>query len=226
LSPHAPPSLRRSRPAPAASAPAGPRPRDQDPSPDRLCRSPARHLKVPIIPAKRHGWDVCLLLTLSAHRWLTEDAEGQIEALEELTGHPVRWQYKLPSLPEVLFPPDPILVAPLTNNTLAKWASAISDTLALGLITEGTGLGLKIVALPHFNDAQAAHPAIARHVDFLREAGVTVLLSDGSFTPHKPKQGDVLPVAGRAQRFPHRGLISAGWTVGLNSPNRRTRHLA
>nr|WP_309136709.1 flavoprotein [Streptomyces sp. FT05W] len=88
-------------------------------------------------------------------------------------------------------PPDAILVAPLTNNTLAKWASAISDTLALGLITEGIGLDLKIVALPHFNDAQAAHPAVARHVEFLREADVTVLLGDTGFTPHKPKQGNV-----------------------------------
>ncbi|MFC8208904.1 flavoprotein [[Kitasatospora] papulosa] len=84
-----------------------------------------------------------------------------------------------------------MLVAPLTNNTLAKWASAISDTLALGLITEGIGLDLKIVALPHFNDAQAAHPAVARHVEFLREADVTVLLGDTGFTPHKPKQGNV-----------------------------------
>lgn len=48
-----------------------------------------------------------------------------------------------------------MLVAPLTNNTLAKWPTAISDTLALGLITEGIAL-VPIVALPHFNDAQAA----------------------------------------------------------------------
>ncbi|MGW6202036.1 flavoprotein [Streptomyces sp. NPDC055089] len=152
---------------------------------------PARRLDVPIRAAQQAGWDVCLILTPSAHRWLTEDAEGEVEALEELTGHPVRWQYKLPSQPDVLPSPDAILVAPLTNNTLAKWASAISDTLALGLITEGIGLGLKIVALPHFNDAQAAHPAVVRHVDFLREAGVTVLLGDGGFTPHKPRQGNV-----------------------------------
>ncbi|MGP8300088.1 flavoprotein [Streptomyces inhibens] len=55
-----------------------------------------------------------------------------------------------------------LLVAPLTANTLNKWAAAISDTLALGLITEGIGLQLPIVALPHWNDAQQAHPAVAR----------------------------------------------------------------
>ncbi|CAL9677797.1 Coenzyme A biosynthesis bifunctional protein CoaBC (plasmid) [Streptomyces sp. enrichment culture] len=152
---------------------------------------PARRLPIPIRAAQQAGWDVCVILTPSAHRWLTEDTEGQIEALEQLTGHPVRHQYKLPSQPDVLPPPDAMLVAPLTNNTLAKWASAISDTLALGLVTEGIGLRLPIVALPHFNDAQAAHPAVSRHVDFLRQAGVTVLLGEGGFTPHKPKRGDL-----------------------------------
>ncbi|MEU7162614.1 flavoprotein [Streptomyces chrestomyceticus] len=127
----------------------------------------------------------------SAYRWATEDAEGEIEALGALTGHPVRHQYKLPSQDDVLPPPDALLVAPLTSNTLAKWATAISDTLALGLITEGIGLGLPTVALPHFNNAQAAHPAIARHVAFLREAGVTVLLGDNGFVPHKPRHGDL-----------------------------------
>ncbi|WP_307710938.1 flavoprotein [Streptomyces sp. V1I6] len=44
----------------------------------------------------------------------------------------VRHQYKLPSQPDVLPPPDAMFVAPLTNNTLAKWATAFSDTLASG----------------------------------------------------------------------------------------------
>ncbi|GCD32330.1 flavoprotein [Streptomyces chrestomyceticus JCM 4735] len=152
---------------------------------------PARRLHIPVRAAQEAGWEVCVVLTPSAYRWATEDAEGEIEALEALTGHPVRHQYKLPSQDDLLPPPDALLVAPLTSNTLAKWATAISDTLALGLITEGIGLGLPTVALPHFNDAQAAHPAIARHVAFLREAGVTVLLGDTGFTPHKPRHGDL-----------------------------------
>ncbi|MER6253552.1 flavoprotein [Streptomyces sp. NPDC001584] len=152
---------------------------------------PARRLDVPISTAQRLGWDVCVILSPSAYRWASEDAEGEIEALENLTGHPVRWQYKLPSQEDVLPAPDALLVAPLTSNSLAKWAMAVSDTLALGLITEGIGLGLPIVALPHFNDAQAAHPAVAGHVEFLRAAGVTVLLGEGGFVPHKPRHGDL-----------------------------------
>jgi hypothetical protein len=151
---------------------------------------PARRLDAPIRSAQAAGWDVCVILTPSAYRWASEDAEGEIEALESLTGHPVRWQYKLPSQPDVLPPPDALLVAPLTSNTLAKWAASISDTLALGLITEGIGMGLPIVALPHWNDAQGAHPAVGRAVEFLRAAGVTVLLGEGGFVPHKPRHGD------------------------------------
>ncbi|MEU0743971.1 flavoprotein [Streptomyces sp. NPDC006134] len=152
---------------------------------------PARRLEIPIRAAQKAGWDVCTILTPSAYRWASEDAEGEVEALESLTGHPVRHQYKLPSQDDVLPAPDALLVAPLTSNTVNKWAAGISDTLALGLITEGIGLGLPIVALPHWNNAQHAHPAVARSVEILRDAGVTVLLGDEGFVPHRPRHGNL-----------------------------------
>ena len=61
--------------------------------------------------------------------------------LAELTGHPVRSQYKQPDEPDVLPPADAFVVAPATFNTINKWALGISDTLALGLLNEATGLG-------------------------------------------------------------------------------------
>ncbi|MCB5166521.1 flavoprotein [Streptomyces bambusae] len=152
---------------------------------------PARRLHIPIRAAQKAGWDVCAILTPSAYRWASEDADGEIEKLETLTGHPVRHQYKLPSQDDVLPAADALLIAPLTSNTLSKWAGAISDTLALGLMTEGIGLGLPIVALPHWNRAQGAHPAVSRHVEDLRAAGVTVLLGEDGFVPHPPRQGDL-----------------------------------
>ncbi|WP_030788434.1 hypothetical protein [Streptomyces sp. NRRL S-920] len=71
--------------------------------------------------------------------------------------------------------------------------------------------GLPIVALPNSNDAQAAHPAVARHVDFLRDAGVTVLLGEEGFTPHKPKQGDLNahPCQAALGAQPAEGLVLA-----------------
>lgn len=148
---------------------------------------PAQYIRVGITKAQQLGWDVCLVLTPSAHRWL----EGEIDDLVTLTGHPVRHMYKLPAESDVLPSPDAILVAPATANTLNKWALGISDTLALGLITEGLGLQLPIVALPYLNAAQAAHPALPGSVQRLRESGVSVLLGEGGFVPHVPKHGNV-----------------------------------
>ena len=155
---------------------------------------PARRLTFPIRAAQQAGWDVCLILTPSAHRWVSEDPadpQSTIASLQELTGHPVRWQYKLPSHDDVLPQPDALLVAPLSSNTLHKWAAGISDTLALGLITEGIGLSLPITALPHWNRAQHAHPAVARSVETLTAAGVNLLLGNGGFVPHLPRQGNL-----------------------------------
>lgn len=147
---------------------------------------PVRRTRIGIEKAQATGWDVCLVLTPSAARWLDAD----LTELATLTGHPVRTNYKLPEQPDVLPPPDAILVAPATFNTLNKWAQGIADTLALGLVTEAIGLQLPLVALPYLNQAQAAHPALSRSVEFLRANGVTVL-GDGGFIPHVPKHGNL-----------------------------------
>jgi hypothetical protein len=66
--------------------------------------------------AQAERWDVCLGLTPTAARWL----EGQILELEELTGHPVRSQYKMPGEPDVWPKADVIVVAPATFNTIKR----------------------------------------------------------------------------------------------------------
>jgi phosphopantothenoylcysteine synthetase/decarboxylase len=129
--------------------------------------------------AHERGWHVCAVATPHAARWL------DLGALEQLTGHPVRSQYKLPHEPDVLPPADAMLVAPATFNTINKWAAGISDTLALGLITEAIGMGLPLVAVPHLNDAQSRHPAFDTSVTVLRDAGVVVM----------PRQEDHPPAA-------------------------------
>ncbi|WP_331786393.1 flavoprotein [Streptomyces chrestomyceticus] len=163
---------------------------------------PVRHVSVGICAAQAADWDVCLILTPAAYRWAVEDAEGEIEKLRELTGHPVRHSFKLPSQPDELPAPDAILVAPATFNTLNKWAAGTADTLALGLITEAIGLGKPIVALPSFNTAQARHPAFERNIKTLREAGVNVLLGEGKYVPRPPRQG-------RPHEFPWQFALDA-----------------
>jgi hypothetical protein len=133
---------------------------------------PALHAEELVVKAQARGWDVCVICTPTAASWLRDRSAW----LELLTGHPVRSQYKLPGEPDVLPPADAMLVTPATSNTIAKWALGVSDTLALGLITEAIGLRLPVAALPHLNAAQASHPAFAGHVETLRAAGVAVLL--------------------------------------------------
>jgi phosphopantothenoylcysteine synthetase/decarboxylase len=130
---------------------------------------PARHVGTLIAAARHAGWTTCLLVTPSAVRFL--DAT----ALAGQTGYPVRSEYKNPGDPDVLPDPDAIIVAPATVNTIDKWAAGICDTLALGILVEGIGRRLPIVAVPWSNAAPAAHPAFVENIGKLRSWGVQVL---------------------------------------------------
>jgi phosphopantothenoylcysteine synthetase/decarboxylase len=133
--------------------------------------------------AQAAGWDVCVLTTPSGLCF------ADAAALEELTGHPVRSQYKQPGEPDVLPEPDAVIVAPATVNTINKWAAGICDTLALGILVEAIGKRLPLVALPFTNQAHAAHPAFAENVANLRSWGVTVLFGPDTYTLHPPGTG-------------------------------------
>ena len=133
---------------------------------------------------QERGWDVCALTTPSGRRF------ADIAGLEELTGHPVRSEYKNPGEPDVLPPADAIIVAPATVNTINKWAAGICDTLALGILVEAIGKKLPIVALPFTNRAHAAHPAFAENVARLRSWGVNVLSGPGVLPEHDPGTPD------------------------------------
>jgi len=143
--------------------------------------------------AQDTGWEVCLVLTPRAAGWLADE----LPALEELTGHPVRSEYKMHGQPDVLPDADAMLAAPVTLNTLSKWAMAMPDTLALGLLTEAIGKELPLVALPYINAAQAAHPALEAHVGLLRDNGVEILLGEDGHIPHPPGRGDAAAFAWR-----------------------------
>jgi hypothetical protein len=145
---------------------------------------PSRDIHVLVDKAQHAGWDVCVIATPTAFRWI--DAP----ALSEQTGHPVRYDYKLPGEPDLLPPPDAIVVAPATMNTLNKWAAGICDSLALGLICEAMGMELPIIVLPYLNAAQAKHPALAESIERLRGCGVQVLYDRPEVpSPHPPRQG-------------------------------------
>ncbi|WP_019929069.1 flavoprotein [Nocardia sp. BMG111209] len=138
--------------------------------------------------AQSDGWDVCVISSPAGRRFI------DVDELVTRTGHPVRSQYKDPGTRDVLPPADGMIAAPLTSNSLAKWAVGISDTLPLGLLIEGIGLGIPVVAVPFVNRALMSFPPIGDAVGKLSQWGVTVLAED---PPHEPKTG-----AAAAERFP------------------------
>lgn len=134
--------------------------------------------------AQADGWDVCVIASPDGRRFIDTDS------LAAKTGHTVRSQYKEPDAPDVLPPADAMIVAPITCNSLAKWAAGISDTLPLGLLVEAVGKGLPVVAMPFSNWAQISFPAIQDAMRKLSEWGVTMLVGDEVYKQHEPATGE------------------------------------
>ncbi|MEU6999698.1 flavoprotein [Nonomuraea sp. NPDC046570] len=135
--------------------------------------------------AQRLGWDVCVILTPKGRQFTETDR------LAKVTGHPVRSEYKHPDEPDVLpWPPDAFVVAPATFNTINKWAAGISDTLVLGLLNEGLGLDVPMIAVPNPNMALARHPAFLQSVESLRSWGVRVMFDPARFPLPKSVPGE------------------------------------
>ena len=119
--------------------------------------------------------------------YLTPHARKFVDAerLKQMTDHPVRSEYKHPDEPDVLPRADAMLVFPATFNTINKWAMGISDTLAVGLLSEYTGLKRPIVAIPCFMTGGGldTNPAFRRSVRLLRRAGVCVIYEPETYPP-------------------------------------------
>jgi phosphopantothenoylcysteine synthetase/decarboxylase len=164
-----------------------------------VCGSPpAQHVDQLVVLAQDAGWDVCVVATPDGRKFI--DAP----ALATLTGHPVRSVYKNPGDIDVLPEATAMIVAPATVNTINKWALGIADTLPLGLLVEGLGKGLPIVAMPFTNDAMAAHPAFAENLAKLRAWGVRVLFGDDVVALHAPGTGE-----STADKFPWHLALAA-----------------
>jgi pterin-4a-carbinolamine dehydratase len=98
-------------------------------------------------------------------------------------------------------------VAPATYNTINKWAQGTSDTYALGILAEMTGMDTPIVVLPFVNSALAGRVAFRRSTQTLASEGVRILLGPGGFEPHPPRTG-----ADRTETFP--------WHLALDEADR------
>lgn len=131
------------------------------------------------------GWEVQLVATPPALAFF-DPAE-----MERATGNPVRSQYLKPGEPRSLIP-DAVVVAPATYNTINKWAQGISDTYALGVLAELTGMSVPIVVLPFVNSALTSRTPYQRSIESLRAEGVRILYRADGVEPHPPRTGGEL----------------------------------
>lgn len=127
------------------------------------------------------GWVTCPILTPTAATWV------DVSELAETAGFPVRVELRLPGEEEPLPQADAVLAAPLSFNTLNKWATGISDTLALGLLNELLGTEARIVAAPCVKSPLRTHPAYAASLKILSDADATFL--DPDRTVVRPAEG-------------------------------------
>lgn len=135
--------------------------------------------------AQERGWEVGVIATPVAMNGFFDTA-----AVEALTGRPIRSAWRTPGDARPFPPPDAVVVAPVTFNTVNKWAQGLADTLAVATLCEAPGLGVPVAALPCVADALAAHPAYRESLDRLRGMGVRI---------GEPYSGDPQPDGGRPE---------------------------
>lgn len=132
--------------------------------------------------AIERGWIVQVVATPAALAFI------DVNALEKQTGSPVRSQYSPPGTPRSKVP-HVIIVAPATYNTICKWAFGTSDTYALGILAEMTGMDIPVIVLPYVNAALASRTPFQNSVKSLRAEGVRILLGPDGVEPHQPRSG-------------------------------------
>ena len=140
---------------------------------------PAQHVQEFVKLAQASGWDVCLIATPQATKFM------DIPMLEALTKHTVRSEYKTIGMPDVWPKMNAMVVAPMTLNTTTKWAQGNADTLALSQLCKGLGLGLPIVAAPCITDPYSKHPAYSQSISLLRQCGINILYDAEKYSAPK-----------------------------------------
>lgn len=124
------------------------------------------------------GWSPWPVLTPTAATWV------DLDELAEAAGSPVRVEPRLPGEEDPLPQADAVLAAPLSFNTINKWAAGISDTLALGLLNELLGADVPIVGAPCVKPPLRQHPAYTASIKLLDHCDVTFLDPDEIIVRH------------------------------------------
>lgn len=139
-----------------------------------------------VVPAMRAGWTVAVTVTPTAATWLR--SLDEFDKLEELTGHVVRAEPRMPGEQSPHPTVDVYAVVPATANTVAKLALGIADNQMLTAACEAIGAReVPVVVFPRINAAHARHPMWQQHIDALRRAGVRLVYGDDVWPLHEPR---------------------------------------
>jgi phosphopantothenoylcysteine synthetase/decarboxylase len=120
------------------------------------------------------GWRVVVFSTPAGTRFIDADE------LEQLTGEPVRSEYRLPGTGKSAPAADAVLACPLTFNSVNKFAHGHADNFAVGLLCEMVGYGVPVVVVPHCKPQLASHPAFVASLEALGGMGIQVLFDPGA----------------------------------------------
>lgn len=102
------------------------------------------------------GWEVTALSTPVGARF------HDLEAVADLTGDPVRTEFRAPGTGRSMPPGAVVVACPWSFNSTNKTALGLADTFAVALACEMIGRGVPTVIVPKAGEALAAHPAFAR----------------------------------------------------------------
>lgn len=117
-------------------------------------------------------WSVCVIATPTAASWI------DLDALAAATGCSIQVHARSPRQQESLPRADAVVAAPITFNSINKWAAGASDTLALGVLNEMLGTEVPFVAAPCVKAVLRKHPAYEESVARLTSAGVSMMDPD------------------------------------------------
>lgn len=133
---------------------------------------PVLRIEELVVALSAGGWSVCVIATPTAASWIDLDALATATGcLTQVHARPPREQESLPRA-------EAVVAAPITFNSINKWAAGTSDTLALGVLNEMLGTDVPIVAAPCVKTVLRTHPAYDESIARLTRAGVCLMDPD------------------------------------------------
>lgn len=147
-----------------------------------------------VVLAKESGWLPAVVATDMGDAWLDHDELRTLDV-------PIVNRHRAPGAAKRLPPPEAIVLAPATFNTVNKLANGIADTYALSVLCEALGRRCPLFVVPFVSRNLAGHPAWPASLAVLRRAGVSLVdASTGRLDvvkPHEPGAGGAVADAFR-----------------------------